>query len=368
MGIKKHRQVVKFLLAALVVIPGGFYANQFDVEPLKEASRLESFLEHFSQKNKVGAAAVCVVTPEKGSLATFGTLSNTTTIAVNEYAFFPLGSLTQPFTALTLAHFVSLGSVDLDTAVSNFLPQSMELPSFKGRNILLGDLATNTSSLPNLSNTLWNLGHFTSSSMYRYLANYHLKAVPGSRWQISNMGYAFLSNLIARVGKKSYHDLVKEIVLNPLQLNETMFVLKNKQVRGLVMGYDSMQPVSTLKREKIYSVFLGANGLYSTPHDMLKWLRFCTESKKSELSKPLSITLKEYFDFPSFHLALPWKVISDPRFSEKIYTFSSSMFGYTHFIGFIPGKRKGVCLMSNQAGIELEVQNAALDLLAEIKE
>lgn len=334
----------------------------------KQEGQLNAFLEKFAADHEVSAAAVCVVSPNspEGEIATFGTLSRRTTVAVNQYSFFPLGALTQPFTAMTLAHFVDLGAVDLDAGVTTFLPQSMQLPSFKGQGILIGDLATNTAALPNLSNTIWNLGHFTSSAMYRYLSNYDLKELPGSHWQVSNVGYAFLSNLISRVGKKSYHDLVREVVLEPLDLKDTTFVLRGRQERGLVMGYESKQTVSILKRERIYSVFLGANGLYSTPHDMLLWLKNFCSVEQSPLKGALAVSLKEYFDFSGFHLALPWKVIEEGSIKGKVYLFSSSMFGFTHFMAFIPDQHIGVCLLSNQEGIDEAVKMEGLALLKKL--
>lgn len=323
-------------------------------------NRVHKAFERFVIEHKIQGAALCVVAPdkpfEKGQIFTMGSLSRKTTVLVGPHAFFPLGALTQPFTALCLAQFVCDGQVGLDEPAANFLPKSIKLPSYQDQPILIGDLATNTSALPNLPNTLWNLDNFTSNSLYRYLANYKLEYAPGTRFKESNLGYAFLSSLVARFGHSSYREVLKKCVLNPLNLKETLFSLKERQARGLVIGYEGGAGVSLLKSEKNYSVFLGANGLYSTPHDMLKWLQMHTHKKGAPLDALLQVTLKQYLRFPQFGLALPWKVIQVPEMASRFYLLSSSMFGYTHCMVFSPEAGVGVCFLGNQAGLERELE------------
>ena len=345
--------------------------------PLTAGATVEHIEKKFNQfvkEHKITGAALCFTSPlvkeeghEKGHIVTFGTLSRKTSVPVNHHSFFPLGSLTQPFTALLLAHFIKNGDVSLDATAAHFLPRSMSIPSYKGSSILVGDLATNTSGLPDLSNTLWNLDNFSSSSMYRYLSNYKLEQAPGIAWEESNLGYAFLSNLIARFGKQSFPVLMDNRVLKPLKLKETFFSLKDRRARGLVIGYEKNVGISLLKSEKHYSVFLGANGLYSTPYDMLSWLNICTQKEGSKLSSLLSITLKEYFTVDGFRVALPWKVIDHPKLSSNIYLFSSSMFGYTHMMAFIPSLEIGVCFMGNLANLEKAIERLVIETLIALK-
>ena len=214
-------------------------------------------------------------------ITTQGTLSIKSPIPVNHYTEFRIGPLTQLFIATTLAYFVQEGWVSLNDPVSKFVPKSTTLPTYQEKEMTLGDLATHTSGLPAIPYSL-SSPSFSVGQMYRFLANYELSREPGTKYEYSNFGYAFLAHLLSRLSKKRFPELIDQILFQPLNLKDTTFTLTQKERSHLVTGYEMGKGIAPLLTEKIYSIFMSSGGLYSTPKDLLAFLYFNMRKKPDE--------------------------------------------------------------------------------------
>jgi D-alanyl-D-alanine-carboxypeptidase/D-alanyl-D-alanine-endopeptidase len=88
-----------------------------------------------------------VVDGDKSEVVVFGKLDNGG--VPDGDTVYEIGSLTKTFTATALARAVLAGRVTLDTPVAQLLP-SFKIPSRGGKEITLGELATQHSGLPRL--------------------------------------------------------------------------------------------------------------------------------------------------------------------------------------------------------------------------
>ena len=77
-----------------------------------------------------------------------GKLDNGTDGTVNGDTVFFIGSVSKTFTTLTFLDMVEHGEVKLDDPLAKYLPPSVKVPSYQGRQITLNDLATQTAGLP----------------------------------------------------------------------------------------------------------------------------------------------------------------------------------------------------------------------------
>lgn len=288
-----------------------------------------------------------------------GNLSKKSPIPVNDYSEFRLGPITQIFTAAVLAYFVKEGQVSLNDPVSKFLPKSMVVPTYNGKQMTLGDLATHTSGLPDIPYTLSNRSSFSVSQMYRFLSKYELTREPGTKYEYSYFGYAFLANLLSRIAKRSYPDLAKQVIFYPLNLNDTEFTLSYEQKKRLVTGYEENRSVTPLKSEKLYSVFIGAGGLYSTAHDMLTFLSFNLGKEQTSLNGILPLMQTPYHTFKSFQVSLGWKIV--PYGVANLFFQEGTLFGFATYIGIVPEKDIGVVILANQG--EASIEALGLQLL-----
>ena len=93
---------------------------------------------------------------------------------------FEIGSISKVFTATLLADMVQRAEVCLDDPVAQFLPATVRVPTRRGRQITLVDLATQTSGLPRLPTNLQAtdpanpLANYTVQQLYAFLSEYVL--------------------------------------------------------------------------------------------------------------------------------------------------------------------------------------------------
>ncbi len=79
------------------------------------------------------------------------------------------------------------GEVKLNDPVQKYLPPSVKVPSRRGKQILLVDLATHSSGLPrdsvpvDLESDQNPYETYSASELYAFLGSYQLESDPGSR-------------------------------------------------------------------------------------------------------------------------------------------------------------------------------------------
>lgn len=317
--------------------------------------KIEALTETFMKDHAIATIAVMAIGREHHEkfeqIFMRGNLSIQSLIPVNRYTEFRIGPLTQIFTAAILSHLVQEGLVSLDDPVSKFLPKSMRLPTYQGKEITLGNLATHTSGLPDMPYSLSSRFSFDVSQMYRFLSKYELSREPGTQYEYSNFGYAFLANLLSRLSRRSYPDLMNHVILEPLSLQETTFNPSHKEKTRLVTGYEKGKGISPFLTEKIYSIFIGSGGLYSTPGDLLNFLSFNLRKKKTSLNGILPVMQLPYYTFKHFSVGLGWKITSPDIFQEKLYSIEGTLFGFAIYMGMIPETDTGVIVLHNQGDI-----------------
>lgn len=77
-----------------------------------------------------------------------GKTSNVNNVTVDENTVFSIGSTIKVFTTILLADLVNKGLVKLNDPIEKYLPSYITIPQFKGHKIIIEDLATHTSGLP----------------------------------------------------------------------------------------------------------------------------------------------------------------------------------------------------------------------------
>ncbi|TDQ52922.1 serine hydrolase domain-containing protein [Actinorugispora endophytica] len=181
------------------------------------------------RENHVQAFSVAEATPDGLAVAAAGAAGGE---PVGADTPFETGSVFKLFTAMTLADMVEHGEADLDTTLGEvFTDLDFADPDTAG--ITLEELATHRSGLPTAP-----AGHETAvllSGLSALDPFSGLPSVPDSlavaspsprrgEWSYSNFGYAALGEALARVDGTPYPELVRERVLDPLGMDDTVIV------------------------------------------------------------------------------------------------------------------------------------------------
>jgi D-alanyl-D-alanine-carboxypeptidase/D-alanyl-D-alanine-endopeptidase len=162
--------------------------------------------------------------------------------------------------------------VRLDTPLQHLAPANVLVPGRGGHVITLADLATHTSGLPReVRPEPEHVPPFTFpdyAQRWSWLPRQHLLSVPGTAALYSNVGFDLLGDAMQNAARKSYATLIAERTTTPLGMHETGFDPSPEQCARLLQGAHDEGPCTST------DATAASSGLYSTPRDMVKWLKY----------------------------------------------------------------------------------------------
>ena len=307
------------------------------------------------EKHSVGMA-VCVVTPSRKRIVTWGRERLSDNRPVTSETVFEIGSVTKVFTALLLADMVRRGEVGLDDPVSRHLPSDFKVPLRDGHAITLADLVTHTSGLPR-----WPLlsgdsvpsqaaidaaSRISLEDFKAWLATLRLPQNPAAAgaWWYSNVGYALLGMALAHRGSRSYEALLQARVIDPMDLRDTTFHPTAAMRARLAEGHDvNLMPLPPFEG----GIYLAAGALRSTPRDLAHFAAAILPGSGSPIAQDaaLLLTIRREALWLRGKQALGWEVLDAPggAFVNK----DGVTFGQTTSVVFDPDQRVAVVALSN---------------------
>jgi CubicO group peptidase (beta-lactamase class C family) len=223
----------------------------------------------------VGIVAGTIDASGKQAIAAYGN-PGPGAMPLDADSVFEIGSITKVFTAILLADMAERGEVKLDDPIAIYLPRTMRVPERSGRKITLLDLSTQTSGLPRMpdnfkpSDMRNPYNDYTVEQLYDFLSRHELRRDPGAEFEYSNVGVGLLGHVLTLAAKKPYEQLVKERILDPLDMERTAITLTPWMQTHLVRGHNN---AGEAVPNWDVGVLVAAGGLRSTMNDMLKFAR-----------------------------------------------------------------------------------------------
>jgi CubicO group peptidase (beta-lactamase class C family) len=264
---------------------------------------------------------------------------------------FEIGSVTKVFTAAVLESMVEKGEVNFGDPVAGLLPSSVRVPSESGRWITLLDLATHLSGLPRMPSNFFPAdlenpyADYTVGQLYDFVSGYELERPIGSLWEYSNLGMGLLGHALCLKAGKTYEQLVRERVLDPLNMNETGIELAPPLGAPFAQGHGpTAQPVGNWD----IPTLAGAGALRSTLYDMLLFAAANLTTTGSEISLLLQRTqvVRRQRIADDLSMALGWLV--SQRFPDRpIVWHNGGTGGFHSFIGLDRSARQAVVILTN---------------------
>lgn len=231
----------------------------------------------FILDTKVPAVVIGAVRDGEISVAGFGERAGPGSPAPDGDTVMRLGSITKAFTGDVLAHLVANGTVGLSDPLTKWQPDLG--PGVNGDldRVTLLNLATHSGGFPR------EVPHqpapdddpfstITRDAFAGWIKKEPLLFAPGSSILYSNFGFDLLAMAMSAAAKKPYPDLLKENITGPLGMKDTGFTLTDEQKARFMMGHDfEGKPLPDVPTGE---VIVGSGGLYSTPNDLLKWMKW----------------------------------------------------------------------------------------------
>jgi serine-type D-Ala-D-Ala carboxypeptidase/endopeptidase len=316
-------------------------------------AEISTLLQQRIDRDKMGVGIVVGIVDEHGSrVFSHGKMKAGGSNDVNGDTIFEIGSITKIFTTLLLQDMADHGEVKLEDPIGKFLPANVKTPSYKGKEITLVDLATHTSGLPRLPDSMLKIWYllrhlndpyagFGEKELYKFLSHYKLHQEIGAKFEYSNLGLQLLGQVLSLRAGTNYESLVLKRVCEPLKMDSTCIALSPELKSRFAAGHDeSGKPVNLWS-----SPLPGDGALRSSVNDMLKFLSAELGLAPSSLSQAMMKTQisRHATDEDAEEVALGWIISTN----SGIIWHNGATSGYCSWIGFNKKTRSGVVVLSN---------------------
>ena len=299
-----------------------------------------------------------VVDGDKSEVLAFGKLDDGK--APDGDTVYEIGSITKTFTATLLAQAVLSGRVTLDTPVAQLLP-GFKIPSRGGREITLGDLATQRSGLPRLPSNLLGkdpsnpYADYDAAKLKAFLAGYELPRDPGAAYEYSNLGLGLLGVCAGAIGP---HNLRRGDrrgnFLKRLGMTMSSMAFTDAMRAHLAPGHDG---TGNAAKNWDFDALAGAGAIRSTANDMVRYLKANMGIDQSPLAAAMKLAQRPISNVTkTTRIGLAWMTTD-----KGIVWHNGMTAGYGSFLGFTADGRRGVVILSNSAADADDLGFATLD-------
>lgn len=240
---------------------------------------LSAFVEAAAKEFGIPGVAVGVLADGREIHVSHGVTNTDHPLPVDEHTLFHLASVSKSFTATALMCLVERGRVELDAPVRRYVPDLRLADEDAAARITVLNLLNHTAGLD------WNLvdaddGDGSLAAFVAQLDRLPLITPPGSRASYSQAGYNLAGRVVENVTGLPFRTALSELVLEPLDLADTVLDLDEVAVRRFAVGHHRGEDgTMTLARPwKSWRAGLRGNdpggGIASTVGDLLRWARF----------------------------------------------------------------------------------------------
>ena len=178
---------------------------------------------------------------------------------------YAVASITKTFTAVSVLQLRDAGKLDLEDPLSKHLPEATH-----GTLTLRRMLAHASGLQREPPGEIWESLTFPGEEeLLRGLEEAEQVLPPMAAWHYSNLAYALLGIVVARISGTPFRDHVQERLLGPLGLERTTWGPGD----GAALPY-FVEPYSdSVRREPVLELGGkgGESGLYSTVGDLARW-------------------------------------------------------------------------------------------------
>ncbi len=221
---------------------------------------------------------------------------------------YKIASITKAFTSVLIMQLVEQGKIDLNKTIKTYLPNY----TGEGLNkVTIHQLLNHTSGIANinsgyegLENAIKNgfpqfqLPHTSDEMLTKYCSG-KLVSEPGKVFDYNNADYVILGKIIEQIYGKSFEQVLKEKILEPLKMRDSGMLYQHNIVPNLADTYFFRDDLKKLANDlPVYIENWYASGaMYSTATDILKFtdaLFGIKLLKKETLDKMFTSGLGEY--------------------------------------------------------------------------
>ncbi|MES5814587.1 serine hydrolase [Pseudoxanthomonas sp. Soil82] len=294
---------------------------------------------------------------------------------VDEHTLFAIASNTKAFTAASLSMLADEGKLSLDDRVVDHLPGFRMSDPYVTGQMRIRDLLTHRSGLGLGAGDLlfWPGSDYRNEEVVRRLKDVPLKTGFRERYAYDNILYAVATRVIEEVSGQSYAQFLQQRFFDPLGMGGTRFNADALRPGDNVATGHAKADFTTLRPTfpLTWHNAAGAGGIYSSVHDMGRWMRAqlaggtFTDAQGNEQRLFSRERQKEMWSLlspmPIAEPPVPQLAAARPDFlgygegwitssyrGEKLVWHTGGWPGMVSRVTLVPGRNLGVVVLTNQ--------------------
>lgn len=247
---------------------------------------------------------------------------------------FFLGSVSKSFTAVCIMQLAEQKKIDLNAAISTYLPDAAD-----GDNITVRQLLNHTSGLGE-HQTLGNYKIINEQGIHSY----------------ANVNYSLLGEIIETVSGQSYDAYITENLFHPLQLSHTAASLNDSTANGVIDGYTDYWGIPVKRSHKYPTspdswITVPAGYISASTNDLGRYLQMYLNGGNGIISEQ-SIETMFYGDTVYVDDDIPywygygWAAVREPL-PEPVLRHSGLVETGTSCIFILPERDMAIAITSN---------------------
>ncbi len=221
---------------------------------------------------------------------------------------YKIASITKAFTSVLILQLYEHGKIDLNHTIKTYLPNYTGEAADKVR---IHQLLNHTSGIVNIDRNITSVESAIKNGFPQYqmplttdelLAKFcseKLVNEPGKVFDYNNADYIILGKIIEQIYGKTFEQVLKEKILDPLKMRDSGMLYQHNIVQNLADTYFFRDDLKKLVNDLPVYIenWYAAGAMYSTANDLLKFSNALIEAKllkKETLAKMFTSGLGEY--------------------------------------------------------------------------
>jgi serine-type D-Ala-D-Ala carboxypeptidase/endopeptidase len=321
------------------------------------AQKIDALVQPYLDESIAVGMTVGVVHGDKSLVRGYGRVDREDAKPPTGKTTYEIGSISKTFTGLLLADAVVQDQVRLDQPVAELLPSEVQMQQHGDGPVLLKHLATHVSGLPRMPNNLSPsdvsdpYADYRREDLYAFLSDHVPARGPAKEYEYSNLAFGLLGQLLADLAGKSYHELIRSRIADPLGMIDTSVELDDAAQSRLALPYNAALATD---KNWLFQSIAGAGAVRSTVDDMLLYARAHLHPPADQVGEAIELAWAIHqppLKNSDFAMGLGWHVARDG--STRWHNGQTG--GYHSMILINRSSDLAVVVLSNTATMEIDV-------------
>lgn len=362
---------MKIILAAITIcflaIPHLYSQSVTQNDKEQFAAEFNTYIQKLLKGFDIPAIGIAIVSDGKPVfIKTYGLADKENGIKADNNTLFYIASSTKSFTALAAALLDKEEKIKLNEPVAKYMGALRFKNNIPAQQITVKHLLIHTGGLTNdpLTFRMAYSGKIKNNEIDAAFSGAMIYTDSMfNKYNYDNLGYNIYTVLLRQHLNKNWKDVLSEKIFKPLKMHHTTTNISEAKKKGwnvvvpyLATGFKGAQPTGLPKKDNNLQ---SAGGIFSSPNDLALWLEVNINKGKLRQKTifPGDVIEKCQTGYANVTRTIPpftglsqyglgW-VIGDYKNEKVIYNFGGFP-GYTGHISFMPDKKIGVAIVTNE--------------------